>query len=61
MGSSCVVSGMLSVVYMPVPDALCIIFSSPALVIILSACLLGYNSKQFDGEPLNPCVVQGSD
>ena len=44
MGSSCVVSGMLSVVYMPVPDALCIIFSSPALVIILSAILLGYNS-----------------
>ena len=32
---------MLSVAYMPVPDALCIIFSNPAVTILLSALLLG--------------------
>ena len=40
-GSLAVVCSMLSVAYMPVPDALCIIFSNPAVTILLSALLLG--------------------
>ena len=39
-GATTVVAGLLSVVYMPVPDALCVVFSCPALVLPLSAWLL---------------------
>jgi len=41
MGATAFISSLASVSFMPVPDALCIIFASPVVTIILSACILG--------------------
>ena len=40
MGAVCFITSLASVTFMPVPDALCIIFACPVVTIALSALLL---------------------
>ena len=42
LGSVCFMTSLACVSLMAVPDALCIIFSCPAVTVLLSALLLGH-------------------